>query len=47
MPWFKKECLMIANNTAINGMFTDQSQEFDMMYNRKAFLHWVLKEGMY
>jgi len=37
---------MIGNNTAITDVFTRIDKKYDMMYKRRAFVHWYIKEGM-
>jgi len=37
---------MIANSTAIAQVFTRIDQKFDMMYAKRAFVHWYVGEGM-
>jgi tubulin beta len=38
--------MMIVNSTAIQEVFRRTYEEFDLMFKRKAFLHWYLEEGM-
>merc|ERR1711964_296561 len=37
---------MIGNNTAITEVFTRIDTKYDKMYEKRAFLHWYIKEGM-
>lgn len=37
---------MLAATTAIQGVFGALNRKFDMMYHKRAFLHWYLDEGM-
>lgn len=37
---------MLAATTAIQGVFGTLNRKFDIMYNKRAFLHWYLDEGM-
>lgn len=37
---------MLAATTAIQGVFGALNRKFDMMYQKRAFLHWYLDEGM-
>lgn len=41
-----RACLMVGNSTAIADMFTRINYQFDLMYARKAFVHWYVAEGM-
>lgn len=35
-----------SNNTAIAGAWTHLCEKFDMMYRKRAFVHWYVGEGM-
>lgn len=37
---------MIANSTAISEVFHRINHKFDMMYSKRAFVHWYVAEGM-
>lgn len=37
---------MISNSTAISQVFCKISRQFDLMYAKKAFVHWFVSEGM-
>lgn len=37
---------MEANHTAISQVFAKVNQKFDMMFNKRAFVHWYVGEGM-
>jgi tubulin alpha len=37
---------MIANNTVIQQVFSRITKDFDLMYAKRAFIHWYIKEGM-
>jgi len=37
---------MISNNTAISEVFEKINHKFDMMYAKRAFVHWYVGEGM-
>merc|ERR1711953_562556 len=39
-------CTLIANTTALKGIFQRLATQFGAMYRRKAFLHWYKGEGM-
>ncbi len=38
--------MFIGNNTAIQEMFKRIGQQFQVMFVRKAFLHWYTGEGI-
>jgi len=38
--------LLLANNNAISGMFENIDAKFDLMYSKRAFVHWYVGEGM-
>ena len=42
----KMSAAFIGNSTAIQEMFKRVSEQFTMMFRRKAFLHWYTGEGM-
>jgi len=37
---------MIANTTSISEVFNKINNKFDMMYAKRAFVHWYVGEGM-
>ena len=37
---------VISNSTAIVELFSRVNHKFDLMYSKRAFVHWYLKEGM-
>merc|ERR1712098_639617 len=37
---------LIGNNTAITDVFTRINKKYDMMYEKRAFLHWYIRDGM-
>jgi len=39
-------CTLVANTTALKGIFQRLATQFGAMYKRKAFLHWYKGEGM-
>jgi len=41
-----KSLTMIANSTSIADVFARNNQKFDMMYSKRAFVHWYVGEGM-
>eukprot|EP00758_Cryptobia_borreli_P016813 Tbor_TRINITY_DN6142_c3_g2::TRINITY_DN6142_c3_g2_i1::g.21871::m.21871/K07374/TUBA; tubulin alpha len=38
--------VMIANSTAIAEVFARIDHKFDLMYSKRAFVHWYVGEGM-
>ncbi|KAJ8310478.1 hypothetical protein KUTeg_012343 [Tegillarca granosa] len=42
----KMSATFIGNNTAIQNIFKRISEQFTVMFRRKAFLHWYTNEGM-
>lgn len=41
-----KACCMLANSTAIAEGFSRMNAKFDLMYRKRAFVHWYVGEGM-
>ena len=37
---------MVSNSTAICELFTRIDHKFDLMYAKRAFVHWYVGEGM-
>jgi tubulin alpha len=37
---------MISNSTAIADVFSRADHKFDMLYAKRAFVHWYVGEGM-
>jgi len=37
---------MISNTTSISDVFHRMDQKFDMLYSKRAFVHWYVSEGM-
>lgn len=37
---------MISNNTAVAEVFSRINRKFDLMYVKRAFVHWYVGEGM-
>jgi len=37
---------MLSNTTAIAEVFSRIDAKFDLMYNKRAFVHWYVGEGM-
>lgn len=42
----KRSVLMISNTTAIAEVLGRMDQKFDLMYSKRAFVHWYVGEGM-
>ena len=41
-----RACLMLSNTTAIGEVFSNIDHKFDLMYAKRAFVHWYVGEGM-
>jgi len=41
-----RACVMLSNTTAIAEVFSRINQKFDLMYAKRAFVHWYVGEGM-
>merc|ERR1712166_1156946 len=41
-----RACCMISNSTAIAEVFSRIDHKFDLMYAKRAFVHWYVREGM-
>jgi len=42
----QRDATMISNTTAISEVFSRINHKFDIMYAKRAFVHWYLSEGM-
>jgi len=42
----ERSVLHICNNTAISSVFSTIDDKFDLMYAKRAFVHWYVGEGM-
>ncbi|KAL7595226.1 hypothetical protein Lser_V15G28729 [Lactuca serriola] len=42
----KRAVSMISNNTAVSEVFSMINQKFDVMFAKRAFVHWYVGEGM-
>lgn len=42
----KRAVCMISNNTAVAEVFSRIDHKFDLMYAKRAFVHWYVGEGM-
>lgn len=41
-----RSCAMISNTTAIEQVFSSIDHKFDLMYAKRAFVHWYVGLGM-
>ncbi|THD22970.1 Tubulin alpha chain [Fasciola hepatica] len=41
-----RSCCMLANSTAIGAAFARLDRKFDLMYHKRAFIHWYVGEGL-
>lgn len=41
-----RSCCMLANTTAIAGAWANIDRKFDLMFRKRAFVHWYVGEGM-
>merc|ERR1712056_95335 len=41
-----RACCMISNSSAIAEVFSRIDHKFDLMYSKRAFVHWYVGEGM-
>jgi tubulin alpha len=41
-----RSCCMISNSTSISTVFSRIEHKFDLMYAKRAFVHWYAGEGM-
>lgn len=42
----KRAVSMISNNTAVSEVFNMINHKFDVMFAKRAFVHWYVGEGM-
>jgi tubulin alpha len=42
----RRAVCMISNNTAVSEVFCRIDHKFDLMYAKRAFVHWYVSEGM-
>jgi len=42
----QRSCLMLANTTAIGAVLDRMDSKFDLMFKKRAFVHWYVGEGM-
>lgn len=45
-PMSGRGVAMLAATTAVQSVFSALTRKFDMMYQKRAFVHWYLDEGM-
>ncbi|KAK6638629.1 hypothetical protein RUM43_006896 [Polyplax serrata] len=41
-----RSCLMLANSTAVRTVWEKIARKFQILYDKRAFLHWYLEEGL-
>merc|ERR1711879_390086 len=46
MAKVNRACCMLSNTTAIAEVFSRIDHKFDLMYAKRAFVHWYVGEGM-
>lgn len=46
LPKLMRACCMISNTTSIAEVFARIDHKFDLMYAKRAFVHWYVGEGM-
>jgi len=46
MAQVSRACVMLSNTTAIGEVFSRINMKFDLMYAKRAFVHWYVGEGM-
>jgi tubulin alpha len=46
MAKVNRACVMLSNTTAIAEVFSRINMKFDLMYAKRAFVHWYVGEGM-
>jgi len=42
----KRACCMLSNNTAVSEFFARAGRKYDLVYNKRAFVHWYVGAGM-
>lgn len=42
----QRSVLMMSNNTAVGSVLSRMDHRFDLMYSKRAFVHWYVGEGM-
>jgi len=46
MAQTSRSVTMLSNTTAIRDVFARINRKFDLMFNKRAFVHWYVGEGM-
>ena len=46
LPALRRSVCMLSNNTSIVDAFSSLNHKFDMMFAKRAFVHWFVGEGM-
>ena len=46
MAAVRRAVCMVSNNTAVADMFSRINRKFDLMFSKRAFVHWFVGEGM-
>merc|ERR1711957_663852 len=46
VPKVQRAVCMISNSTAVAEVFSRLDHKFDLMYAKRAFVHWYVGEGM-
>merc|ERR1719179_32518 len=46
MAKVKRSCAMLSNTTAVSAAWSRLDAKFDLMYAKRAFIHWYVGEGM-
>ena len=41
-----RSCSMLSNSSSIKEVFARLNHKFDLMYTKRAFVHWYIAEGM-
>ena len=41
----ERSCSMLSNSTAISEVFGRMNYKFDVLYSKRAFVHWYIQEG--
>ena len=46
MATAKKSCCLLSNNTSMEDVFVKIGRKYDVMYAKRAFVHWYVGEGL-
>ena len=41
-----RSCCMLSNTTSLGSMWSRLNHKFDLMHQKRAFVHWFVGEGM-